>query len=334
MKLNNLQIIRGISALLVCCFHFKEYINFEGFALGNLLFQKGSIGVPIFFVISGFIMTFTTKKLNFASGWDLKTQIVSFYKKRVIRIVPLYYLLTIAWMVPGGSFFLYFSGAEGSRLFHSLFFLPEKDTFPVLYLGWSLNFEMFFYLIFGLSLFFRQRRYYFIVLFFLLTFALGLIFPPQNAYLAMVCSHLNLYFISGISIAHLLEKVKFSRTAALFIIISGVALFGIYFFGIVAIENIYLVLVIITLLVLAFLLMDFVFQWKGNKFLVFLGDISYSLYLSHPFVEIFFRRFKIDGYLNIPYLILKLIIAIGVAAFLYYFVEKKITHYLKTKLRA
>ncbi|WP_292011161.1 acyltransferase, partial [Chryseobacterium sp.] len=136
MKLNNLQILRGISALLVCCFHFSSYINFENFHLGDILFKKGSIGVQIFFVISGFIMVYTTQKKDYSK--DIAKQISIFYKKRIIRIVPLYYLLTLAWMILGGNFLLYFQGENISRFLHSVFFIPQKETFPVLFLGWSL----------------------------------------------------------------------------------------------------------------------------------------------------------------------------------------------------
>lgn len=331
MKLNNLQILRGISALLVCLFHFRESLNYSNVPLGEILFGKGSIGVPIFFVISGFIMTFTTKKLNFSGDNYIKDVIFSFYKKRIIRIAPLYYLLTLAWMLLGGSFFAYFSGDLWGRLWHSILFLPQKDSFPVLYLGWSLNYEMFFYLIFGLSLFFRQKRYYFIILFFLCTYIVGILIPSENVYLALVCSHLNLYFVSGMLLAHLMERTKFSSPAALYLSISAVVFFCIYLLGIVEIDNKFLLLLLVTFLVFAFLLMDFTLQWKGNKFLVFLGDISYSLYLSHPFVEVFFRRFEVPDYLSIPYLFLKLIFVIGVAAFFYYFIEKKVTTYLKFK---
>ncbi len=90
---------------------------------------------------------------------------------------------------------------------------------------------------------------------------------------------------------------------------------------------------IVSFFVLSFLLLDFTFQVKGSRFLIFLGDISYSVYLSHPFVEIFFRHFKIDGYLNIPYLILKMFVVISVAAFFYYVVEKKFTNFIYARLK-
>ncbi|HPW89469.1 MAG TPA: acyltransferase [Kaistella chaponensis] len=333
MRLNNLQILRGISALLVCCFHFREEINFEYLKLGDILFSRGSIGVPIFFVISGFIMTFTTKKINFQAGKILKKTIVDFYKKRVIRIVPLYYFLTICWMILGGNFLLYFSGDLGSRFLHSVLFLPQKDTFPVLYLGWSLNYEMFFYLMFGISLFFKNKRYYFIVLFFITTYILGLFIASKNAFLEMICSNLNLYFVAGILLAHFLEKVKVAKKWAILFIFFGIGSFCLFFFKILKIENPFIILGIVTSLVMAFLLLDFTFKIEGNRFLVFLGDISYSLYLSHPFVEIAFRRFHADGYLSVPFLVLKLAFVIALAAFFYYVVEKKVTNYLKIKLK-
>lgn len=332
MKLNNLQILRGISALLVCCFHFKEYINFENLPLGNILFAKGSIGVSIFFVISGFIMAFTTLKKDFSI--NTSKEIKLFYKRRIIRIVPLYFLLSAGWMIIGGTLMFYFHGEGLRRLIHSVLFLPQKDTFPVLYLGWSLNYEMFFYLIFGLSLFFKKRRYIFISLFFILTYIAGLLFPTENAYLKMVSSHLNLYFVVGILFALLLDKISISKTWAWILSTVGILLFSAFLFNFIAISDSLLVLLIVSLFVLSFLLFDYTLHFKGNRFLIFLGDISYSLYLSHPFVELFFRRFKVEEYFNIPYFILKLIIVIGVAAFLYYFVEKKITEYLKLKLKA
>lgn len=332
MKLNNLQILRGISALLVCCFHLSGYINFKDLPLGDILFGKGSIGVNIFFVISGFIMAFTTLKKDFSK--NTTKEISLFYKRRIIRIVPLYYLVTFAWMIIGGSLLLYFRGEGLSRFIHSLLFLPQKDTFPVVYLGWSLNYEMFFYLIFGISLFCRTKRYFFITGFFICTYIAGVLYPSENAYLQMVTSHLNLYFVAGILFALLLNKISIQKKWAVLISIVGISSFLLMLFNIVTVTNNILMLLIVSLFVLSFLLFDYTFHYKGNRFLIFLGDISYSLYLSHPFVEIFLRRFKVEGYLNIPYFVLKIILVIVVAAFLYYFVEKKVTNYLKIRLKA
>ncbi|WP_426476874.1 acyltransferase family protein [Chryseobacterium sp. CBSDS_008] len=332
MKLNNLQILRGISALLVCCFHFSEYINFQNFALGDILFKRGSIGVSIFFVISGFIMAFTTLSKNFRE--DIFKEITLFYKRRIIRIVPLYFLLTLAWMVIGRNLMSYFHGEGLERLIHSILFLPQKDIFPVLYLGWSLNCEMFFYLIFGISLLFYAKRYIFIILFFIVTYFIGVLFPFDTAYYQMITSPLNLYFVTGVSFAILLSKIHISKLWAIIICTIGIISFIAYLLGLIIITDMLITLVVVSLFVFSFLLFDVTFHLKGNRFFVFLGDISYSMYLSHPFVEIFFRRFKVEGYFNIPYFMFRIAIVIALAAFLHHFVEKKITEYLKIKLKA
>jgi len=332
MKLNNLQILRAISALLVCCFHFRDYLNFQDLKLGDFLFKKGSIGVPIFFIISGFIMVFTTKKMEF--NGDMLKQILVFYKRRIIRIVGLYYILTFLWMAMGGSFLLYFTDEDlCSRLIHSLLFIPQKNTFPILYLGWSLNYEIFFYFVFGLSLIFKKYRYFFIIIFFILTMILGKIFKFENGYADMITSPLNLYFIAGITFALLLDKFSVPKKWAVPVAIAGISFFVMYLLGFISTDHELPVFLIIALFVFSFLLFDYTFHFKGKKSLVFLGDISYSLYLSHPFVEIVLRRFKVDGYLNIPYFIVKIILAIILAAFLYRFAERKITGFLKQKLK-
>ncbi|WP_343660252.1 acyltransferase [Chryseobacterium sp.] len=332
MKLNNLQILRGISALLVCCFHFRETINLPGLNLGDILFKKGSIGVPVFFIISGFIMAFTTQKINFSK--DSFQQITLFYKRRIIRIVPLYYLLTLVAMIPGGGFLLYFYGQGLHELVHSLLFLPTQKEFPVLFLGWSLNFEMFFYLIFGLSLLFKEKRYYFITAFFILTTLLGYFIHFENPYLRMVNHSLNLYFVVGILFSLLLNRFTIPRNWAAICAVIGIISFILVLLSIIPVDNDWIKLAIISLFVFSFLTFDYVFHWKGNKFLVFLGDISYSLYLSHPFVELIFKRFKVEGYLNIPLFLLKIMMAVTVASLLYYIVEKRVTQYLKIKLKA
>lgn len=334
MKLNNLQILRGISALLVCCFHFREDINFSNFKLGEFLFSKGSIGVPIFFVISGFIMVFTTQKINFKTE-NINHQITSFYKKRMIRIIPLYYILTFAWIIIGGNILGYLSGENFMRLIYSLLFLPSEYPFPVLFLGWSLNYEVFFYIVFGISLFFAAYRYTFIILLFVLTYIAGLIFNFENAFLKVVSSTLNLHFVTGILFGILLTKNKISPRHAIYICLVSILLFALMFFKVIIIKNQLLALVIVSLFVFSFLLFDYSLKYKGNKFLIFLGDISYSLYLSHPFVEVVFKKIKVNNDLfKLPYFLIKIITVIAVAAFLYYFIEKKVTHYLKLKLNA
>ncbi|MEF9479861.1 hypothetical protein OWR28_21025 [Chryseobacterium sp. 1B4] len=159
--------------------------------------------------------------------------------------------------------------------------------------------------------------------FFILTTILGYFIHFENPYLRMVTHSLNLYFVTGILFSLLLNRFTVSRTWAGIIAGAGITSFILVLLSIIPIDNDWVKLAIISLFVFSFLTFDYTFHWKGNRFLVFLGDISYSLYLSHPFVEIVFRRFKVEGYLNIPFFLLKIITAVIAASFLYYFVEKR-----------
>lgn len=330
MKLNNLQILRGISAILVCCFHFREALNFDRNNWGSALFEKGSIGVPIFFVISGYIMVFSTRKISHLHIW---TNIVSFYKKRIIRIVPLYYLLTILWMLFSGSLLYFLEYNKSERLVKSLLFLPQKDQFPVLFLGWSLNCEMFFYFIFALSLVFKKHRYLAVILFFTISMIAGWIFTPENAFLKMITGILNIYFIIGILLGLFLDKIRLNKNILLPTSIVFMTIFASYFFSIVPVSGELFTVFPVTLLVSAFLIFDVFLKVKTNSFLKMLGDISYSIYLSHPFVEIFFRRFHTESpSILILLFIIKLAVIIIISKILYEVIEKRLTIYLKRKL--
>jgi exopolysaccharide production protein ExoZ len=146
--LPNVQILRAVAAYLVVFVHLKPLLPET--SITAALHDKGYSGVDLFFVISGFIMVYTTSRRK-VSGTE-------FLFNRVQRIVPLYYLTTyfvfvIAIALP---FLLHSSSSDLYALLKSLAFIPfEKSPgriYPVYYLGWTLNYEMFFYLIFALSL--------------------------------------------------------------------------------------------------------------------------------------------------------------------------------------
>lgn len=329
MKLKNIQFLRGISALLVCCFHFKNSLNFNDFNWGDLLFNKGSIGVPIFFVISGFIMVYTSKNINL--NHSKIHLIVDFLIKRVIRIVPLYYLLTFAWIFLGGSLLAYFQGDLVNRLWHSLLFLPQKE-FPILYLGWSLNYEMFFYFIFALSFFFTTKRYYFIILFFTAAIVLGQIFKPRTSFFKIISDPINLYFVNGIVLGLLLKYIEFSKKTSLAFLTLSTISFVLLLLNFIPENLTWMHYPIVTSFVLSFLILDQNFKSSPHPFLVYLGDISYSIYLSHPFVEILFRHINLGENGNILEFVLQIGVVILTSSLLYLIIEKKMTNFLKEKI--
>ena len=109
----------------------------------------GASGVDLFFVISGFIMVVTTSRTEFTPQ--------KFFLLRSIRVVPLYWLATLAW-IAYKVFEHSFQGVYPAAIAKSLLFIPysspgfPRGVWPILANGWTLNYEMFFYALFALSL--------------------------------------------------------------------------------------------------------------------------------------------------------------------------------------
>lgn len=150
-QLQSVQILRAIAALAVVAFHFAQSLAIDFKLIPLDSFTMGSDGVDIFFVISGFIMAYTTARDDQRSPGD-------FAWKRLARIVPLYWVLTLAVFAIGivAPSLLNSGGATWEELGKSLAFIPyeraDGRVQPVLFLGWTLNYEMFFYAVFTVAL--------------------------------------------------------------------------------------------------------------------------------------------------------------------------------------
>jgi exopolysaccharide production protein ExoZ len=151
-KLQGLQVLRGVAALLVVWHHLKYSLGVSSAKVSEiavLATNLGAIGVDIFFVVSGFVIAMTASRL----GRDWR----SFLASRIARIVPLYFTLSTFMLLRGAGahFFLHGQGwPEFHSIFNSYFFIPLLDTdsftSPLCANGWTLSFEMWFYLGFGL----------------------------------------------------------------------------------------------------------------------------------------------------------------------------------------
>ncbi len=126
----------------------------------EFLTSAGEAGVDIFFVISGFVMAYTTDSLP--RGAPLPANALAardFFLNRVLRVVPLYFV-ALAWAAHRG----YGVKFTGTDLIKDVLFLPHLNTefpfwlSPVVRQGWTLDYEMFFYALFALSLLFGGMR--------------------------------------------------------------------------------------------------------------------------------------------------------------------------------
>lgn len=172
------------------------------------------IGVDIFFIISGFIMVHTkqVERPDDTKQSYLKTAARFFYK-RATRIYPVYWLLCIA-LLP--VFFMapewINSGAdEPTSLLHSFLLLPDKGV-PLIMVAWTLEFEMFFYVLFALTLWFRLLTQLCILTALLGGMAAaGFIWPDlqsTNAFMQLITSSLLLYFVLGMWMGFFFDKIK------------------------------------------------------------------------------------------------------------------------------
>lgn len=162
-------------------------------------FQIGSSGIDIFFVISGFIMFHTNR-----NGFGLAGAALLFFKRRILRITPLYWLCTA---------FAFPQGAELKNLVASVLFIPVRSDdggiYTVLAPGWTLNFEMFFYVVFAAGLL-LPRKYGLpaIVATLSAMILLGLATKPTRAAFIYWTNPLILEFVFGLAIAYAYESGK------------------------------------------------------------------------------------------------------------------------------
>jgi len=330
VKLLSLQYLRGIAALLIVFYHVSVQADRLGYH-GNP-FQFFSSGVDIFFVISGFVMWYTT------FDRDIGTQ--EFFRHRIIRVVPLYWLITTFYLVTMSiqPNLLRSAKFDLAHVIKSYLFIPAPHPisgvmFPLVIQGWTLNYEMFFYALFGITLLFAQRSRALIIIG-LLVFLVGLplLAPLKNPLIQFYTSGILLEFAFGVAIGYLYTNgLSIPRPVAGFMVIAGAfALCLALKFDMSALpRSVYAG--IPSLLIVAGAI--FYERSGGVRALLLptlLGDASYSLYLSHGAVlSAYGRLWHASGGPDMSTLVIvsvfyavAVILAVIFGIMLYRFVEK------------
>lgn len=208
-KLLAIQGLRALAAAMVVQAHALE--NFARKALGGSGSGGfGELGVQLFFCISGFII--------YKSAHDLPTGARTawlFTKKRIIRIAPIYWLVTLLYVLKGAA-----AGHPPSNfeVLKSLFFIPYTDGIglvrPILGVGWSLNYEMFFYMLVALTLLLpRQVRLTTIFACLSMFIMAGYVVfgesaPPSTTSVFLLGNKWLLFFMLGLAVARLTSLKK------------------------------------------------------------------------------------------------------------------------------
>lgn len=280
-----LQYIRAIAALLVVYFHAilqLEKLNPDAW-ITDYLFGKS--GVDLFFVLSGFVMWITTS--------DKPQTVADFWWKRVRRVVPLYWAVTlaaafVALIVPQ---ILKSTQFDVPHILASLAFIPWLNPAdpagemiaPVIVPGWTLNYEMYFYLLFGLCLLVPVRHRIAAI-----TALIGGIFlvanlAPESTAARFYGDTVIFEFVAGVILGRIYKtgvSVSTPVVAVAVVLGFGVLLYNDYRgFDLPRLITIGLPAAFIIFFSTAIRIPDL----KAWRWLKLLGDASYSIYLTHIF---------------------------------------------------
>lgn len=270
-----IQYLRALAALSVVWGHSLYIIPAVAQRLGTSYF--GASGVDLFFVISGFIMVATNSEDDVTP--------LRFLALRIVRVVPLYWLATLAWIAyaafAGSPTSPFPPGAVAKSLLFVPYFSPGSPggVWPILQNGWTLNYEMFFYALFALSLAMPARvRVAALAVTLGLLVAVGKVFGPFANPLALTyTSSYLLEFVAGMLLAHgwLRGEPRDSLPYSLFLIVLGGYCIG----G----SHPRLMILGGAFLIVAGCLNPRIRALQSRPLLA-LGNASYSIYLVHQFV--------------------------------------------------
>lgn len=333
--INSIQILRAFAAFAV---FFSHYALFK--------IHIGSFGVDIFFIISGFIIALVVNKTT-----------KHFLIKRIIRVSPLYIIATfvtifLALLKPS-----WFKSVivNTEAVLKSLLYIPYriKNSGPILSLGWTLNFEMLFYLAMFLCICILKNKKYLITAcsVLLIVFLILLNLDSYEYYpFKFYKNGLLPEFIYGLFSYYLWEVLnKFKKRSSfrmLFIVMGFLSLLFLIYNGSTNQFNFLSrnIRTGIPCLFLVFAFMSIEPYLKNDnkivKWLTLVGESSYAMYLFHPFILFGFTRlifpYIFDDYNSVLIEIIKFILVsvvlIIVSILIYKFLDKPLNEYLRRKI--
>lgn len=338
--------LRFLSFLLVFLHH--SPIPANNFL--HIFSQAGGIGVAFFFVLSGFLITYILllEKINNQNKINLR----DFFKRRVLRIWPLYYAMVLfAFCSPFILNFLHLPFSNDGyqpNWFFTITFLENyimmfTNSYPnvaPLRVMWSLCIEEHFYIIWGLIFYFFAIKQIPKILFICIITSIisQYIYQQKNILSLDILTNIG-YFSFGAIPAYIFVLKKEYITRAEKIPSIYKYLFSIVVLGIIVVEsNFYKLSGISSFILFGALFSVLIFFTLGNKntftisdksILAFLGKYTYGLYLIHTIVIILFNKlanmYQIHWFLETC---LSFIFTVILAYLSYHFFEKK---FLKLK---
>lgn len=329
MEIRRLNTLRGMAALIVAVSHFSNDANLFGRLLGE---GAGQLGVMLFFMLSGFLMSYL-----YLHKPPTQRMIINYVGSRLARIVPLFSLVVMA------SFFtpyFYDINTFASLISHLLFLHGDNIL-------WTIPAEVHFYGLFLLSWIVCWRFS-----------SVKLILPLLVFFSAFFLDHKVFQFnVSGLSVTisamktlpfftmgcifgvFYAERLKLARYQQHYYLLTIFFIFLLYPKIFSALFGLHFKLWedVSILIAMGCIFFFIVFLVPNDNFFIenkigdFYGKISYSLYLLHMPVMYFLNRVKlIDN--NLLSLIFFLMVVTLLASASYAFIEKPLGAYIRSKM--
>jgi exopolysaccharide production protein ExoZ len=332
----NIQALRGLAALMVVLIHLLSTHPSVSIGKPHMLYGWiGPIGVDIFFVISGFVVS-----LSAYSTYKNNKSVATFFLKRLIRVYPLYWIVFITASIFSSYLYLSPEWLPKESNFN-LFFLFKETNYKVM-VAWTLHYELYFYLTLSIILMFGPKSFWKACTLIAISQLIIFIITSNQIY----SGYANLLFSSGLLVdfsmgglicfLYLKDKIYYPY----FFTILGVIFFSAsiishanfadvpwsanwrLLFGVSSALTIYGIIGLEKL--------NIVFSKKLQS----IGDYSYSLYIWHQFIFafLFFTSKKLqiipdDRVLLTLLLFLWLSIAMVLAKVSYLFIERPIVNF-------
>lgn len=340
IKIEILQILRAIAAMLVVLFHINGLLQTR---VGNSqvfnIFKSGTVGVDLFFVLSGFIIYY--------SSYNKIESAKEFLLRRFIRIFPIYWVATITTLalffiskhissIPSQAGYLGNTIENGGLKMIIMSFLLIPNQTPILVVSWTLSFEVFFYILFGL-LFFRKPSLFiasfiaWVIVCYLNLFIFHIDYNPGNSHpLNAYLNPIILEFLLGCVVAILILR-GFTRYPKVALLV------GLIWFVGAALTYKSHREVMLGVPAALILYGSILFEIKFPAILKFIGDASYSIYLFHfPMLGALMKLwviFKVPRYVNSTMTGLILFgILIFICCMIYQYIEKPLLKFFRKRV--
>jgi len=332
-RFGELDALRGIAALSIVLFHYTSLyvLNYSGKNYVTFMnFKYGGTGVQLFFIISGYVIYMTILKC---------TNIKEFTLKRVIRLYPAYIIAVLSTYLC--TSFYYLEGIKVTAkefLFNLTMFQKVIPGFYVRDVDgsyWTLAVEICFYIFCGLLMFIKLiNKPLLVCTIWLASLFTVKVLDPIHFFQSLGNLEIVKYshlFIAGI-IFYNLRNLNFLWSWKSFYchsLIVVTLLYNFINFGILSTGTVLIFYFVFYLFLLNKL------RFLNNKLLIFLGTISYSLYLIHQYIGyIILKILENMGLSNQIYIVIPLLFSITLATFITYYIEKPIQRWSLNKLTA